>query len=94
LVIDKKDKKAYFERNLLNSGVKFTKTITAKAGEPLKATISWVDPAATPFNTYEDIQNNHSSMIVNDLDLRIIDTTTNTTYHPLKHLIQQSCLNL
>ena len=84
LVIDKKDKKAYFERNLLNSGVKFTKTITAKAGEPLKATISWVDPAATPFNTYEDIQNNHSSMIVNDLDVRIIDTTDNTIYYPWK----------
>ena len=84
LVIDKKDKKVYFERNTLTSGVNFTKTITAKAGEPLKATISWVDPAATPFSTDNDLQNNHSSMLVNDLDLRIIDTTNNTTYYPWK----------
>lgn len=84
LVIDKKDKKAYFERNLLNSGVKFTKQVTAKAGEPLKATISWVDPAGTPFTSDYDLQNNHSSMIVNDLDLRIIDTTNNTVYYPWK----------
>ena len=84
LVIDKKNKKAYFERNTLTSGVKFTKTITAKAGEPLKATISWIDPAAVPFTTDNDLQNNTTSRLVNDLDLRIIDTTTNTTYHPWK----------
>lgn len=84
LVIDKKDNKVYFERNSLSSGITFTKTITAKAGEPLKATISWVDPAATPFNTYNDVQNNHSSMIINDLDLKIIDTTDNSIYYPWK----------
>lgn len=84
LVINKNDKKAYFERNLLNSGVKFTKEVTSKAGEPLKATISWVDPAGTPFTTDYDLQNNHSSMLVNDLDLRIIDTTNNTIYYPWK----------
>lgn len=84
LVIDKKNKKAYFERNTLTSGVKFTKTITAKAGEPLKATISWIDPAAVPFTTDNDLQNNTTSRLVNDLDLRIIDTTTDTTYYPWK----------
>ena len=84
LVIDKKNKKAYFERNTLTSGVKFTKTITAKAGEQLKATISWIDPAAVPFTTDNDLQNNTTSRLVNDLDLRIIDTTTNAIYHPWK----------
>ncbi|MEZ7508814.1 S8 family peptidase [Cloacibacterium sp. Arc13] len=84
LVIDKKNKKVYFERNSLTSGVKFTKTITAKTGEPLKATISWIDPAAVPFTTDNDLQNNTSSRLVNDLDLRIIDTTTNTIYYPWK----------
>ena len=84
LVIDKKNKKAYFERNTLTSGVKFTKTITAKAGESLKATISWIDPAAVPFTTDNDLQNNTTSRLVNDLDLRIIDTTTNTIYYPWK----------
>lgn len=84
VVIDKKDKKVYFERNTLNSGVKFTKTITAKAGEQLKATISWIDPAAVPFTTDNDLQSNTTSRLVNDLDLRIIDTTTNTIYYPWK----------
>ena len=82
LVMDKKNNKAYFQRNSLTSGVKFTKTITAKAGEPLKATISWIDPAAVPFTTDNDLQNNNTSRLVNDLDLRIIDTTTNTIYYP------------
>ena len=84
LVIDKNNKKAYFERNLLNSGVKFSKVITSKAGEPLKATISWVDPAATPFTTDYDLQNNHASRLINDLDLRIIDNTTGAIYYPWK----------
>ena len=84
LVIDKKNNKVYFQRNTLTSGVKFTKTITAKAGEPLKATISWIDPAAVPFTTDNDLQSNTTSRLVNDLDLRIIDTTTNTTYYPWK----------
>lgn len=82
LAIDKKDNKVIFERNLLTSGVKFTKEIVAKGSEPLKATISWIDPAGTPFTSDIDLQTNHTSMLVNDLDLRIIDTTNNTIYYP------------
>jgi hypothetical protein len=63
--------------------VKFTKEITAVANEPIKATISWDSPG-TPFTSDIDLQNNHSSMLVNDLDLRIIDTTNNTIYYPWK----------
>lgn len=84
LIIDKKDNKAIFERNTLTSGVKFTKEITANGTEPLKATISWIDPAGKPFTEDIDYQNNHSSMLINDLDLRIIDTTDNSTYYPWK----------
>lgn len=84
LLIDKKNFSAYFERNALTSGVKFTKTITAKNGEPLKATISWVDPAAVPFEDDVDMQSNTTTRIINDLDLRIIDTTDNTVYFPWK----------
>lgn len=84
LIIDKKDNKAIFERNSLTSAVKYTKEITASGSEPLKATISWIDPAGTPFIEDIDYQNNHSSMLINDLDLRIIDTTNNTTYYPWK----------
>lgn len=84
VIIDKKDSKVYFERNILNSGVSFTKNVKAKSSEPLKVTISWVDPAAVPFTNDNDMQNNHASRLVNDLDVRIIDTVSNTVYYPWK----------
>lgn len=84
IVVDKNNNKVIFERNLLTSGVKFTKEITANGTEPLKATISWVDPAGIPFTSDNDLQNNTSSKLVNDIDLRIIDTTNNTIYYPWK----------
>lgn len=82
LVMDKYANKAVFERNTLTSGVVYSKEVFAKGGEVLKASISWVDPAAVPFTTDYDLQNNHTSKIINDLDLRIIDTTTNQVYYP------------
>lgn len=82
VVINKKNNQVIFESNILTSGVKYFREIKAKASEPLKATISWVDPAAVPFTTDADLQNNHASRLINDLDLRIIDTTDNTIYYP------------
>lgn len=93
LIIDKKDKKAYFERNSLSSGVNFTKDVKAKTGEPLKVTLSWIDPAAVPFTSDNDLQNNHASRLINDLDVRIIDTTNNTTYYPWKLNINDPMAN-
>jgi len=84
LVIDKKAGRAVFERNSLSSGVVYTKEVKGEQGIPLKATISWIDPAGIPFTTDYDLQNNHSSKLINDLDLRIIDTSNNTVYYPWK----------
>lgn len=84
LVIDKSQNLAIFERKSLTSGVAYTREVTGQSGVPLKASISWIDPAATPFTSDNDLQNNHSSMLVNDLDLRIIDTTDNSVYYPWK----------
>lgn len=84
LVIDKKNNKVIFERNSLTSGVKFIKEIYAIANEPIKATISWIDPAAVPFTTVGDLFNNNASRLVNDLDIKIIDTTNNNIYYPWK----------
>lgn len=84
VIIDKKDNKVIFERNALTSGVNFVKDVVAKSDEPLKVTISWVDPAAVPFTTDNDLQNNHASRLINDLDVRIIDTVTNAVYYPWK----------
>ena len=84
LIIAREANKVIFERNLLNSGVEYTREIKAGEGQPLKASISWVDPAGIPFITDDDMQNNHSSKIINDLDLRIVDTVTNEVYYPWK----------
>ena len=84
LVIAKNQSKAIFERNSLSSGIVYSKEVKATDNTPLKATISWVDPAAVPFTTDNDLQNNHSSKIINDLDLRIIDTTDNSISYPWK----------
>ncbi len=81
-VIEKEAGKTLFERKNLTSGSAQLVEVFAEGGKPLKASISWVDPAAEPFETDEQLQNDLSSRLVNDLDLRIIDTTTNETYFP------------
>ncbi|MDO5614679.1 MAG: S8 family peptidase [Cruoricaptor ignavus] len=81
IIIAKHQDKAVFEQRTLTSGV--ADSFEIKAGnEPLKATISWVDPAAEPFTTPNDLQNNHASRLVNDLDLRLVDTVNGTVYYP------------
>ncbi len=84
LVMDVYNDSAILERNSLTSGNVYSKTVVAKEGESIKASLSWVDPAAEPFTTDYDLQNNHSSKLVNDLDIRIIDTQTNQVYYPWK----------
>ncbi len=84
VVIKKNQNTAIFQQNTLVSGVQNNIEVIAVSGEPLKATISWVDPAAVPFTTNNDLQNNHASQLINDLDLRIIDTVDNTIYYPWK----------
>ena len=84
VLVDQQEEKSFFERISLSQNAIYSKEVFGKSGEPLKVTISWIDPAATPFTTDEDLQNNHASRLVNDLDLRITDTTTNEIYFPWK----------
>ena len=72
------------ERNDKVSGIDYEKVISAREGEELKVTISWIDPAATILPGTLDRVNDISSKLVNDLDLRIIDTVTNEVYFPWK----------
>ncbi|WP_353151296.1 S8 family peptidase [Chryseobacterium sp.] len=87
LLVGKSNNTIIFNDEILTSGSPNTKTVTASGSEPLKVTISWVDPE------YPDVDNNtplsalhnsRTSKLINDLDLRITDTTTNTTYLPWK----------
>lgn len=86
LLVGKSNNSVIFTDETLTSGVTNSKTIKASGTEPLKVTISWIDPAfILPANlTWAQAYNNRSSRLVNDLDVRIIDTTTNTVYQPWK----------
>lgn len=85
LLVGKSNNSVIFNDETLNSGVMNSKTVKASGAEPLKVTISWVDPQYDyPDQFISDIYNNRNSRLVNDLDLRIIDTTTNTVYEPWK----------
>ncbi|MDW9381816.1 S8 family peptidase [Chryseobacterium sp. JV558] len=85
LLVGKSNNSIIFNDETLNSGVANVKTVKASGSEPLKVTISWIDPEFTNFtNQWSNIYNNRSSKLINDLDLKITDTTTNTVYYPWK----------
>ncbi|KFF03608.1 S8 family peptidase [Chryseobacterium luteum] len=86
LLVGKANNTVIFNNETLTSGTPNTKNIVASGSEPLKVTISWIDPEyVIPANlTWAQAYNNRSSRLVNDLDLRIIDTTNNTIYYPWK----------
>jgi hypothetical protein len=85
LLISKFNTTIIFNDETLNSGTVNQKTVIA-GNQPLKATISWIDPefVIPPGTTWNDAYNNRTSRLVNDLDVRIIDTTDNTIYYPWK----------
>lgn len=64
----------------LSQGDEYTVSFTAKGGEPIKATIAWLDIAGTP--TVPITLNNRTPKLVNDLDFRI--ESNGTTYMPWK----------
>jgi hypothetical protein len=86
LLVGKANNTVIFNNETLTSGTPKTKNIVASGTEPLKVTISWIDPEyVIPANlSWAAAYNNRSSRLVNDLDLRIVDTTTNTVYQPWK----------
>ncbi|KIC61323.1 S8 family peptidase [Chryseobacterium taiwanense] len=85
LLVGKSNNTVVFKDETLTSGVKNSQTVKASGSEPLKVTISWIDPHYTPsFQSVSDVFNNRTSRLINDLDVRVIDTTNNTIYYPWK----------
>ncbi|MCJ8153353.1 S8 family peptidase [Chryseobacterium sp. SSA4.19] len=85
LLVGKANNTVIFNDETLTSGVKNTKIINASGSEPLKVTVSWIDPQYTPdYQFVSDVFNNRTSKLINDIDVRIIDTTNNTVYYPWK----------
>lgn len=84
LLVKKLNNTVIFKNDELSTGTP-KETIVIAGTEPIKATMSWVDPAFTNLaSSYETIHNRRSSVLINDLDLRIIDMVTNQVYFPYK----------
>ncbi|ANF49451.1 secretion protein Por [Chryseobacterium glaciei] len=86
ILVGKSNNTVIFNNETLTSGTPNMKKVTASGTEPLKVTISWIDPEyVVPASlTWAQAYNNRSSRLVNDLDLRIVDTVTGTIYQPWK----------
>ncbi|AZA93168.1 T9SS C-terminal target domain-containing protein [Chryseobacterium nakagawai] len=86
LLVGKSNNTVIFNQESLNNGSTNSQIVKASGSEPLKVTISWIDPEfKLPGNiSWEAAYNNRNSRLVNDLDLRITDTTNNTVYMPWK----------
>jgi len=57
-------------------------TVVASGKQPLTATISWTDPAATPVTNITANFQDTARKLINDLDVRIIDQASGIPYLP------------
>ena len=79
LVISEDVYQNVIDERVLNDGGSYTRTVNATGNEPLKVTLVWTDPPGTPPAAALDPPD---TMLVNDLDLRVVRNTT--TYYPWK----------
>ncbi len=86
LLVGKSNNTVIFKDEVKNNATTNTISVKATGNQPLKVTITWIDPEyKVPTNlTWNDAHNNRSSRLVNDLDLRVTDVTTNTVSFPWK----------
>ncbi|QRA41228.1 S8 family peptidase [Chryseobacterium cucumeris] len=86
LLVGKSNNTILFNDETLNNGSVNARTVKASGSEPLKVTLSWIDPEyVIPTSiTWAEAYNNRTSRLINDLDVRIIDTGTGIIYQPWK----------
>lgn len=85
LLVGKSNGSVIFSNETLNNGGNNKKSIVAAGDQPIKVTISWIDPEfKITSNLWSNLYNNRNSRLVNDLDLRVIDNETGTVYLPWK----------
>ncbi|HEV2480954.1 MAG TPA: S8 family serine peptidase [Puia sp.] len=86
ITADTGDQSQKIKQSSLTQGTKDqeTFTVTASGKMPLSATICWTDPPATVTSIPVNSHNFQDTVrkLVNDLDLRITDNTTNKVYMP------------
>lgn len=71
---------SFVENKILENNNTETITVTALGDEPLKVSITWLDPIGSPVG--QVVLNDRTPKLVNDLDLRVADNET--TYYPWK----------
>lgn len=71
---------SYTANNILANEQTFNVNVVATGDAPLKASITWLDPAGVPSS--EVVLNDRTPKLINDLDIRITDGVT--TYYPWK----------
>lgn len=74
------DNQSFTANKILQNGIGENIVVTATGDTPLKASITWLDPAGVP--TTQVVLNDRTPKLINDLDLRISDGTN--TYFPWK----------
>lgn len=85
LLVDKSNNKIIFEDKTLENNAINTLLLESDGKQPLKVTISWIDPEYTKTSTtWEEAYNNRESTLINDLDLRITNVKTNEIFYPWK----------
>lgn len=85
LLVKKSKEEIIFEEKTLDNGQKHEIILDTDGTEPLKVSISWVDPTFVGYKgTFEEVHNNRTSVLVNDLDLRITNAKTGQVHYPWK----------
>lgn len=87
LLLDKANDKVIFENKSLENNDKHEIFLESDGTQPLKVSITWIDPPYyRPYNdlTWQEIHNNRTSTLVNDLDLRITNVATGEVFYPWK----------
>lgn len=79
--INNRNTTALFSNNTLINGGRDTIWINSDGIQPLRASISWYDRAGA-VQTSSQLNNSTIKRLVNDLDLRVINTSNNTIYYP------------
>ncbi|MDY3524076.1 S8 family peptidase [Riemerella anatipestifer] len=85
LLVKKSNDEIIFETKQLKNGNKDIITLNTDGKQPLKVTISWIDPSYKKLpKTNGEAHNNRTSKLVNDLDLRIVNEKTGEVHYPWK----------
>jgi hypothetical protein len=76
-VILNTSKSNLLQEKSLAQGATSTQTVVASGQEPLRVTIVWTDPEGTITSTSASNLNNRTPKLINDLDVRVSDGTSN-----------------